>query len=78
MRALMNSAINDPGIVLAAEETLVNAWRRVDLVRVLGDYEGTSSPLNLVYKSDRQQTAVVKAFVKEAVEYFTSSENLPF
>ena len=44
MRALINSAINDPGIVLAAEKTLVDALRRGSLVRVLGDYEGPSSP----------------------------------
>ncbi|RAI70862.1 LysR family transcriptional regulator [Pseudomonas fluorescens] len=78
MRALINAAINGQGIVLAAEETLVDALRRGDLVRVLSDYEGPSRPLNLVYKADRQQTAVVKAFIKEAVEHFTSSLNLPF
>lgn len=78
MRALINAAINGQGIVLAAEETLVDALRRGDLVRVLSEYQGPSRPLNLVYKADRQQTAVVKAFVKEAVEHFTSSLNLQF
>jgi|GEM_PF-3624918 len=40
MRALINAAINGQGIVLAAEETLVDALRRGDLVRVLSEYQG--------------------------------------
>lgn len=78
MRALINAAINGQGIALAAEETLVDALRRGDLVRVLSGYQGPSRPLNLVYKADRQQTAVVKAFVKEVVEHFTSNLSLTF
>lgn len=78
MLALINAAINGQGIVLAAEETLVDALRRGDLVRVLGNYDGPSRPLNLVYKADCQQTAVIRAFIKEAMEHFTSSLNLPF
>jgi DNA-binding transcriptional LysR family regulator len=76
MLALINAAINGQGIVLAAEETLVDAPRRGDLVRVLSEYQGPSRPLNLVYKADSQQTAVVKAFVQEAVEHFTSNLSL--
>lgn len=78
MRGLINAAINGQGIVLGAEETLADALGRGELVRVLAVYEGPSRLLNLVYKSDRQQTAVVKAFVKEPVEHFTSSFNLQF
>lgn len=78
MRALINAAINGHGIVLAAEETAYDALERGDLVRLLPDYQGPTRPLNLVYQSDLQKTAAMKAFIREAAEHFTSMNRIPF
>lgn len=78
MRALINAAINGLGIVLGAKETLCDALRRGDLIRILDNYEGPSRPLNLVYRADRQQTALMRAFIKEAIQHFSTTKETAF
>ncbi|WJD60714.1 LysR family transcriptional regulator [Pseudomonas kurunegalensis] len=70
MRALIGAAINGEGLIMGAYDSLVDHLAAGRLVRVLGEYDGPTKPLHLIYRADRRQTAHLKAFISEVVKRF--------
>jgi DNA-binding transcriptional LysR family regulator len=68
--ALLHAATSGFGITLGPEIILANEVKAGRLVQVLGDYQGPSRPMHVVYPPTRQPTTKLRSFVDALVAEF--------
>lgn len=66
--AKLNAALTGFGMTLCAEDMLQPYVERGELVTLLDDFEGPSSPVSLIYAADRRPSAKLRHFIDGAVQ----------